>query len=62
MSSALRIDAYSTPMTPAPTTTTLRGKSFMRRISSLSTTVTPSNGMLLGRTGREPVAIRIFSP
>ena len=51
-SSALKIVAYSTPITPAPTTVRLRGRRGISRISSLSSTLVPSNGTPSGRYGR----------
>ena len=56
-SSAEKMVAYSTPITPAPITVRLRGSFLMSRISSLSSTVTPSKGTCDGRNGRVPQAI-----
>lgn len=43
-SSALKMVAYSTPITPAPITARLRGSFGSSMISSLSSTVASSNG------------------
>ncbi len=49
MSSALKIEAYSRPITLAPITVSWRGIIARSRISSLSTTLTPSKPMCAGR-------------
>jgi hypothetical protein len=48
-------------MTPPPTTTMRPGIDGSASSVSLSTTIWPSNGTFSGRTGCEPVAIRITS-
>ena len=48
-SSAEKIEAYSTPMTLAPTTTSWRGMRVSSMISSLSTMFSPSKPMWAGR-------------
>ena len=60
--SAAKIDAYSTPMTPAPSTIIDRGIRGRRSTVVLSNTVSSSNAMSAGRLGAEPVAITITSP
>ena len=55
------MDAYSIPMIPAPATTIVRGTRSSEMIPSESMTVRSSNSTLLGRAGRVPVAITIFS-
>ncbi len=60
--SAAKIDAYSTPMTPAPRTIIDRGIRGRRSTVVLSNTVSSSNAMSAGRLGAEPVAITITSP
>ena len=57
---AAKIDAYSIPMTPAPTTTSDAGTRSSPRIPSESTTVRPSNPTFDGRAGRVPVAITMW--
>ena len=48
-SSAEKMVAYSTPITPAPTTVRLRGRRGRSTISSLSSTLVPLNGTSAGR-------------
>ena len=48
-SSALKIVAYSSPMTPAPITVRLRGTFGVTMKSSLSSTLWPLKGMPFGR-------------
>ncbi len=60
-SSALKMVAYSTPMTPAPMTVRLRGTFGVATMSSLSRTLVPLKGMLSGRKGTVPTAIRARS-
>ena len=55
--SAANIEAYSMPMTPAPTTTIVRGTSAMCRMPSESTTRFSSKSIDAGRAGRVPTAI-----
>jgi hypothetical protein len=55
------MQAYSTPITPPPTTIIVRGSRSSRSSSSLVNTVLLSNGTDFGRAGRVPVAITIFS-
>ena len=59
--SAANMDAYSTPMTPAPTTTIELGTVSSSRIWSESSTRVPSNSTLVGRAGRVPVAMTTLS-
>jgi hypothetical protein len=60
--SAVKIDAYSHPTAPPPTTTRLsKGRSMTRTVSE-SRTSGSSKGMLGGRNGRDPVAISTTSP
>ena len=59
--SAAKIDAYSTPITPAPTTTIESGTVSKVRIWSESSTRAPSNSTFRGRAGTVPVAITILS-
>ncbi len=47
-SSALKMVAYSTPMTPAPMTVRLRGRRGISTISSLSKMLVPLNGTPVG--------------
>ena len=61
ISKALKMEAYSTPITPPPTTAILYGTRFIFKISSLSKTETPSNGIKSGLYGFEPVAIMKLS-
>ena len=56
-SSALKIVAYSTPITPAPITVMLRGRRGISMMPSPSNTVSSSNGTWSGRNGRVPHAI-----
>ena len=56
-SSAEKIVAYSTPITPPPITVSVRGSVSSSRISSLSKMRLRSNGTLSGRCGRVPTAI-----
>ena len=60
--SAAKIDAYSQPMTPAPTTAIDCGMVAMCRIVSLSQIASSSNGTSIGRYGEEPVAMRMTLP
>ena len=57
MSRALKIVAYSTPITPPPITAILLGARFIFKISSLSKIETPSKGTNPGLYGLDPVAI-----
>ena len=59
--SAAKIDAYSTPMTPAPTTTSESGTVSKVRIWSESRTLTPSKSTWSGRAGVVPVAMTTLS-
>ena len=59
--SAANIDAYSMPMTPAPTTTMDVGTRSIPSIWSESTMVTPSKSTVSGRAGRVPTAITAWS-
>ena len=52
----MNIEAYSTPITPAPTTTIVSGISSMWRIPSESRTVRSLNATPSGWVGREPGA------
>jgi hypothetical protein len=54
--SAANIDAYSMPITPAPTTTMVGGTWSRSRIWSESTTVRPSKSTVVGRAGLVPTA------
>ena len=54
------IEAYSTPITPAPTTAIVLGNSFIRTMPSESMIVHPSTRMFGGSAGRVPTAIRMF--
>jgi hypothetical protein len=58
--SAANMDAYSMPITPAPTTTSDDGIQSRLRMSSESRIVRPSNSTLEGRAGRVPTAITIL--
>ncbi len=58
---AANMEAYSMPMTPAPTTTIESGTRSRSRMPSESTMVDPSNSTLSGRAGRVPVAMMILS-
>ena len=60
--SAAKIDAYSTPMTPAPSTIIDRGIRGRRSTVVLSNTVSSSKSMSAGLLGAEPVAITITPP
>ena len=60
--SAAKIDAYSTPMTPAPSTIIDRGIRGRRSTVVLSNTVSSSKSMSAGRLGAEPVAMTMTSP
>ena len=60
-SSAEKIVAYSTPITPPPITVIVRGRCSSSRISSLSKTRSRSNGTVAGRCGRVPTAISALS-
>ena len=56
------IDAYSTPITPAPTTVMLRGRRWWRcRRPSESMIVSSSNSTSAGRAGFVPTAMMMFS-
>ena len=55
--SAANIDAYSMPMTPAPTTTIDAGSDLRSRMPSESSTRRSSNSTPDGRTGLVPVAM-----
>ena len=59
--SAANIDAYSMPITPAPTTTMLRGTACRLITPSESTMVRSSKSTLSGRAGRVPAAMMILS-
>jgi hypothetical protein len=58
---AANIDAYSIPITPAPTTTIEPGTRSSCSTPSESSTYRSSNSTAAGRTGLVPVAITIFS-
>ena len=60
-SSAEKMVAYSTPITPPPITVRVRGRCCSSRISSLSKTRVRSNGTWSGRCGRVPTAISALS-
>ncbi len=53
--------AYSSPMTPAPTTVRLLGTCGLAAMLSLSTMVLSLKGMCFGRNGAVPVAMDEFS-
>ncbi len=55
--SAANIDAYSIPITPAPTTTIEAGSDLRSRIPSESRTLSSSNSTSDGRAGLVPVAM-----
>jgi hypothetical protein len=59
---AANIDAYSIPVTPAPTTTSEAGMNFRLRIPSESSTRCSSNSTPGGRAGLVPVAITMLRP
>ena len=59
--SAENMDAYSMPMTPAPTTTMEPGTCCMPSTPSESMTWLPSNSIWAGRAGLVPVAMTMFS-
>ena len=59
--SAANIEAYSMPITPAPTTTMLAGICSIARMPSESTTRRSSNSTCGGRAGRVPVATTILA-
>src|SRR2546428_13607630 len=59
---AAKMEAYSHPITPAPTTARLAGILPICRIVSLSQTYSSSNGTVDGRYGEDPVAIRTIVP
>ena len=59
--SAANIDAYSMPITPAPTTTIVPGTLCRSRMPSESTTLTSSNSMFAGRAGSVPGASTTFA-
>ena len=56
-----KIVAYSSPITPAPTTVRLRGRRGARMKSSLSSTLVPLKGICAGRNGPVPTAISSLS-
>jgi hypothetical protein len=58
---AANIEAYSTPMTPAPTTTMESGTFSSESTWSESSTREPSNSTCEGRAGVVPVAMMILS-
>ncbi len=59
---AANIEAYSTPMTPAPTTVIVRGTaSSRRRMPSESMTRPSSKSTPFGRAGRVPTASTMLS-
>ncbi len=58
---AANMEAYSMPITPAPTTTIESGTRSSRIMPSESITVRSSNSTLSGRAGRVPVAMMILS-
>ena len=60
--SAANIEAYSMPITPAPTTTIEAGTLSMPRIWSESTIVSPSNSTVAGRAGLVPTPMTNLSP
>ena len=60
--SAANIDAYSTPITPAPTTTIDAGIDWRSRMPSESSTRCSSNSTPSGRAGLVPVAMTMYSP
>ena len=55
--SAANMEAYSMPITPAPTTTIVAGSDFRSRMPSESSTRSSSNSTPVGRAGLVPVAI-----
>jgi hypothetical protein len=59
---AANIEAYSIPITPAPTTTIDRGMARSERIPSESMIRSSSKSTLAGRAGWVPVAITILAP
>ena len=59
--SAAKIEAYSMPITPAPTTTIEVGMKSRRTISSESSTRSQSKSMPSGRRGVVPVAMTMNS-
>ena len=59
--SAANIEAYSMPITPAPTTTIELGTCWIRSTPSESRTRSSSNSTCDGRAGRVPVAMTMFS-
>ena len=61
MPSAANSEAYSIPMTPAPTTTMLRGTACRLMTPSESTMVRSSKSTLSGRAGRVPAATTALS-
>jgi hypothetical protein len=52
-----KMEAYSVPMTPAPTTVMVRGSEPRRRMPSELMIVSPSTGTPRGFSGEEPVAM-----
>ena len=58
---AAKIEAYSSPMTPAPTTVSDRGSLFIPRIPSLLIRVSPSQETFPGCAGCVPTAMTIRS-
>ena len=59
--SAAKIEAYSIPMTPPPTTVIARGSRFRRMMSSLVIATSPSTTAPGGVTARVPTATTILS-
>ena len=59
--SAANIDAYSMPITPAPTTTIDVGSDLRSRMPSESSTRSSSNSTPVGRAGLVPVAMTMYS-
>ena len=59
--SAAIIDAYSAPITPAPTTVIVRGRRSSLSIPSESITVRSSKETSVGRAGTVPTAITMRS-
>ena len=52
---------YSMPITPAPTTASVRGSVLSRTMSSVVRMISPSASMPGGQLGRVPTAIRMCS-
>ena len=59
--SMAKIDAYSIPMTPPPTTVIARGRRFRRMMSSLVIATSPSSTAPGGVTARVPTATTIVA-